>query len=78
MSLNVWIPRSARPTHFCRICKKPFFRGEDRARDDHAAECAMEHRDELQAAHEEARPPALFQPFDPEYADWAREHGRPG
>lgn len=83
--LNIWLPRKARPTHYCTvpkadgtICREPFYEGEDAQRIAHVVACAKENGDAIRAAWAEARPSAIFEPFDPEYAEWARIHGRPG
>jgi hypothetical protein len=79
MGLQLWIPRSARPKWQCRVpgCDAEFYEGELRQYEAHVARCAADHHDELMARKDRERPPAFFQPHDPEYYEWARTHGRP-
>lgn len=75
---KIWIPRTAKPRYQCNICGDKFYANERVKWEHHTAQCAHEHHDDLQAAYDQARPPGFFKPFDPEYAAWAKKHGRIG
>jgi hypothetical protein len=73
---GLWVPGSAKPTHFCRICQDEFYSVDELAA--HVVKCASEHHDELREQLDTARPPGFFEPFDPEYYKHIREGGKPG
>lgn len=75
---RIWVPRNEAVGFRCHICGEEFRVSDRDARDRHVAKCSVENHDALVQAFNEARPSEFFQPFDPEYAEWAKAHGRIG
>jgi hypothetical protein len=81
MSLELWLPPSARPKQRCPVpdCGKPFFDGEDRAFDRHVRKCINDNADKLRgmaAAGDPERALGDGWVGDEEFEDWVRRMGR--
>ena len=55
------------------ICGKPFFPGEERAQATHAANCARENAEYVQAYLDQKRPDVM-KAWDPELESWVKQH----
>jgi hypothetical protein len=61
------------PTKEGRVCGKPFFPGEERAQANHAAACARENAEYVQAYLDRLRPDVM-KPWDTELDAWVGQH----
>lgn len=80
MSLNIWVPWSARPKHKCDICGAKFYDKGKYLR--HVPSCVKAHRSLVEEIvgrerlRREEHPLLTGEAFDPEALEWVLRHQR--
>lgn len=78
MSLEIWIPESAREEVFvCTLCETRFPKRQTRAFHRHVAQCAVRHEQEIGEAVA-ARDTVVYRPLDQEQAAYWKKRGEEG
>lgn len=68
---NLWLPTSATPAYFCRICKAEFLENERFQWEHHVIKCGEAHHDDFEAIREPQR--KWEAEVDPEWGDYNRK-----